>query len=682
MKRFLLSIVCILTIALTANAETYKHTFKKGDLKEAGGEVTLSNIVWNSTEANILGWTNGRGISIGKNGNVCPSYTLSCNAFAEFTIRSVKVTTQRPATGDAKITISAGNSETTFELGTTATVYELECYEKGEIKINWTATSNVYYANVIEVTYELPADMVEVKTPTFKTSAGIYADKVQIIAETTDLDAVLYYTLDGTEPSYEDFNSETPAGTTKCSKGWQMITTLTDSITINTIKILSVKEDGEAVYKSEIAEATYIVSPTTPYINISSIESGSVYTMVAADSAACCNYGNVAGAHLPTKTATTANENYIESVACAGFTFTATNGGYTIQDVLGHYICPGDKEGEFSFTTAEPAVWNIQLESDNATISCNSRTILYSVQDSIFGCYSEKSENHLLPKLYKQRSYPEYTITPENNSFLDELESILITCEEGITESNLVVTCNEIEDATFTVTQKDSKTLEIKADKPITTVNNTNISINITGDIILNPDGMNMTLPVPEKYGMRTLVRYTINGNAPAATITEVSPADGDTVEELSHFIFTFSYYASHSDDASLMPVLAVEGVEWTHALEKTLSKGDGSNINMDQAALKTTEPVRGNGVYLLEIPTGYFTDGNGKEIEGITLRYIVKNDSGIIAGIESIGADGSNAWSVFSVAGVKVLETTDIEELNTLPKGVYIINSKKTLVK
>jgi hypothetical protein len=612
---------------------------------------------------------------------VCTSYTLSSNAFAEFTIRSVKVTTQRPASGDAKITISAGNSATTFELGSTATAYTLECYDKGEIKINWTATSNIYYANAIEVTYELPADMVEVKLPTFKTLPGIYADKVQVIAETTDRDAVLYYTLDGTEPSYEDFNSDSIVGTTKCSKGWQLIETLTDSATINTIKVLSVKTDGEAVYKSEIAEATYIVSPTTPYININNIESGSAYSMVANDSAACCNYNSETGAHLPTKTATTANENYIETVACAGFTFTATNGGYTIQDALGRYICPGNKEGEFSFATAEPSVWNIQFDGDNATISCNGLTILYSVQESLFGCYSEKSENHLLPKLYKQRAYPKYTISPENNSYLGKLESIFVTCEEGISNNNLAVTCNEVEDIIFTVTQKDSKTLEIKADKPITTLNNTNISINITGDIILNPGGMEMPIPTKSKYGVHTLVSYTLQGDAPAATITEVSPADGETVEELSHFIFTFSYFAGHTDNTALQPRLYAEGKTWTYALEKTTENSNSGMIKMDQAALKTAEPLVGNGKYILEIPDGYFVDGNGRDIEGITLVYIVKNESGEIAGIEDVIVESNGCWTIYDMSGVKVLETTDSSKVNALPAGLYIINGRKVYI-
>ena len=179
-----------------------------------------------------------------------------------------------------------------------------------------------------------------------------------------------------------------------------------------------------------------------------------------------------------------------------------------------------------------------------------------------------------------------------------------------------------------------------------------------------------------------TDIIHTINGYAPAATITEVSPANDATVEELSHFIFTFSYFASHSDYPSQMPVLSVEGSEWTHALEKTLTKSDGSTIKMDQAALKTTEPVLGNGVYILEIPTGYFTDGNGKEIEGITLKYTVKNDSGLEASIEDIVTEDSGHWTVYSITGIKVLESTEATSLSTLKPGIYIINGKKVSIR
>ena len=199
---------------------------------------------------------------------------------------------------------------------------------------------------------------------------------------------------------------------------------------------------------------------------------------------------------------------------------------------------------------------------------------------------------------------------------------------------------------------------------------------------MLNPSGMEMPLPVKSKYGVRTLVSYTILGDAPAATITEVSPANNAVVEELSHFIFTFSYFASHSDDAGLQPRLYAEGKEWTYALERTTDNAEGKMIEMQQAALKTTEPQLGNGTYILEIPTGYFTDGNGKAIEGMTLKYIVKNDSGLVAGIEDVVTESTSHWLVYDITGIKVLETTEATSLTTLKPGIYIVNGKKVVIK
>ena len=684
MKKFLLSLFTIFCVLATTNAETYTHTFKSGELTTDGGTVTLSDIEWNATDATAIEWNNsGKGIQIGSKNSPCPSYTLSTSGFAGCTIRSITVNSCIAASGDAKLTISVGNQTSeSYKLTTSDAAYTFDCDDTtGDITINWTATQRAYYVKSITIEYSLPADMVEVVVPVFKTQPGIYADKIRVFAETTELDAVLYYTLDGTEPSYEDFNSDPRVGTTKCSKAWQLDETLTSSTPINTIKVMSVKVDGDAVYKSEIAEATYIVSPTTPYIPTKEIENGSAYAMIAADSAACGLYGEVASTFLPTKTSTTVNDRYIETVACAGFTFTAVDGGYVIKDEFGRYVCPG--ENGFSFTIGEPAAWNVATDSEgNATITSGNSTILYSTTESVFGCYSEKSADLILPKLYKQRAYPTYTVTPEAGSSMDALESILVTCSEGITTSNLTVVCeSDSISATFTVIQKDENTLEFKLPESLTSRNNANISINLNGDILLNPDGINMKLPVAEKYGVRTLVNYTINGYAPAATITEVSPANGSTVEELSHFIFTSSYYAIHSEDAALQPRLYAEGKEWTYALEKTTDNEKGEHIKMSQAALKTAEPLRGNGTYILEIPTGYFTDGNGKEIEGMTLKYYVKNDSGLVADIEDITIESNNGWTVYSIAGTKVLETTNAHEMQMLPKGIYIVNGTKVVI-
>lgn len=51
-------------------------------------------------------------------------------------------------------------------------------------------------------------------------------------------------------------------------------------------------------------------------------------------------------------------------------------------------------------------------------------------------------------------------------------------------------------------------------------------------------------------------------------------------------------------------------------------------------------------------------------------------------AAVESIEAEGMNGYKVYNLQGVKVLESKSELNLNQLPKGVYIINGKKHLVK
>lgn len=671
---------------LATNAETYTHTFKNGELTTEGGTVTLSDLDWSASTATEIGWNNTKGIQFGSKDTPNTSYTLSTSAFAGCKINSITVNSSIAASGDAKLTITAGSQTSeAYKLTTSAKDYTFDCKgTTGDITISWEATQRAYYVKSITIEYTPDASTVIVPAPEFKTPAVVYADKVQVTAETTDQSAVLYYTLDGTEPSYEDYVNST--GSTKCSKYWVMYFDLT---TTTTIKVIAVKVDGDAVFKSAVAEQTYIVSRTMPYVPATGIASGNKYAIVAADSAATYFYEDKAYGYLPTKTVTDVNGKYIETVECAGFTFTVAEGGYTIQDELGRYVYHTGTYTSFNYAAEKPAegaVWSVTIDNEgNATIACDGYTVYYSTEHETYGCYpaDKVTEKHVLPKLYMQREYPTYTVSPAEGSRFDRLETITVTCEDGIAAtSDLKITADGFTTA-FTVKQTDSKTLTITAAEPLTTYNNRDLSIYISaGDIIMNPDAMDMPIPVPTKYGVRTMVKYVLTGNAPAATIDEVSPANGSTVEELSHFVFTFSYYAGHSDDANLQPRLYAEGKDWTYALEITTVNSDGSNIGMQQAALKTTEPLIGNGTYILEIPDGYFCDGNDREVKGITLKYTVKNDSGETAGIEDIIAESKNGLTVYTTTGVKVAETTDASIVDALPSGIYIINGKKVFIK
>ena len=674
MKKLLLSLFTIFCILATVNAETYTHTFSKGELTTTGGTLTLSDIKWNATEATAIEWNATKGIQIGSKNTPCTSYTLSTSGFAGCTIRSITVNSSIAANGDATVAITVGSQTSeSYKLTTSDAAYTFDCDDTtGDITISWTASQRAYYIKSITIDYAPDASTVVIPTPEFKTPAVVYADKVEnVTVETADQSAVIYYTTDGTDPVYEDWVNET--GTTKSSKYYVMYFNLT---TTTTIKAIAVRTDGDAVFKSDIAEQTYIVSRTMPYIPASEIISGNKYAMIAADSAATYYYGAEPEGFLPSKTATDVNGKYTNTVECAGFTFTATNGGYTIQDELGRYIAPASN----GFGFGASAVWSVATdESGNATISCGGKTIYYSTADATFGCHATGSAEHVLPKLYMQREYPQYTVSPVTGSSMTKLESITMKCEEGIAAtSNLKIAADGFKTA-FTVSQPDCKTLVFTAAEPIVSHNNYDISINITaGDIILNPNAMEMSLPVPVKYGVRTIAKYTITGDAEAAVIEEVTPANGAKVKELSHFVFTFSYYASHTDNTEISPKLHLEGSGELIALEKSVQKADGTYISMQQAALKTVEPVIANGTYILEIPTGYFCDGNGKDIEGITLKYIVDENTAI----EDIIANENGTWKIYNIGGIKVLETEDADKIEALPTGVYIINGIKTVIK
>ena len=664
-------------MAVTAGAETYTHTFNSGELTTAGGTVTLSDIEWTASSATYIGWdeNSGKGIQLGSRNTPNPTYQLSTSALAGCTIKSITVNSSKANSGDAELTISVGSQTSeAYTLGTSDAAYTFDCEDTtGDITIRWEATQRAYYVKSITIEYTPDAGTVIIPAPQFKTPAIIYADKAEnVTVETEDQSAVIYYTTDGTDPSYEDYVNET--GSTKCSKYWVMYFNLTET---TTIKAIAVKVDGDVAFQSAVAEQTYIVSPTIPYIPAGEIVSGNRYAIVAADSAATYFYEEGTYGYLPTKTANDVNGKYTETVECAGFTFTAAEGGYTIQDELGRYVYHTGTYTSFNYSAEKPAegaVWSVATDADgNATIACDGYTVYYSTKYNSYGCYpAEKvTEEHVLPKLFMQREYPTYSITPGNNATIDKLEKIIITCEEGIAATNDLVIKAEGKSATFTIEQTDSKTLTVTPSAPITTENNMELNINITaGDIILNPDVMGMSLPVPTKYGVRTIAKYNLMGNAPAATIQKITPANGSTVEKLSYILFRFSYFPSASEDEALQPRLHAEGSEELIAVEYTTLKEDGSgHVHMMEAALKVTEPIIANGTYILEIPTGYFRDANSKDIEGVTLKYIVKNSTGI----EEVGAETGMTGIIYDLQGRKV---------ENQGKGIYIVNGKKVLVK
>ena len=689
MKKFLLSLFCLTIMAGTVGAETYVHTFKSGELPKDGGTVNLSGFDWNTTAVTYIGWdqSNGKGIQIGSKNSPNASFTISSSAFAECTIKSITVNSSIANSGDATMSISVNDQKSeAYTLTTTSTSYTFDCEDtKGEIEISWSATQRAYYLQSITIEFTPTEGMVVVPTPEFTTEQKVYADQVTVEASVAqESGAILYYTIDGTDPSYEDYHSDPRVGTTIRSGYYILSHKITSTSTIKAMAVLDV--DGE-IYKSDIAEATYIVSPTKPYIPASNIESGKSYTFMVKDSVAM--FLNKEYGYLPAEAAKV-SDNYIEAIAHCGFTFTAADGGYTIQDAEGRYLYMKGTYNSFNFSETKPTengIWSVTVDGEGvATITnSNGKKLYYSEKYKNFACYADDfaTSTDLLPKLYMLREYPTATISPANGAELTKIDKITITCEEGIKSSSLKASASVYggSSTTFTVSQTNSNTLTLTAKTPLTTKDNVEVSINITGDIMLNPNGMNMALPITSRYGVRTLVKYKLMGDAPAAVLQSVDPESGSTLEDITNIIFTFDKIVNGYDENTQLS-LKLDGTETFVPVHFTTNpkdkEGNVISIDFEQVALAAEWPATINGSWTLDIPTGYFIDQNNKKVEGCTQKYIVKNDG---TGIEDVMTDEEN-WVVYNIAGVKILDTKDAALVNALPKGLYIINGKKVIFK
>lgn len=681
--------MCMLTLATFVSAETYTYTLTNGDLSPNGGTATLGGYNWSTPEANIS-WDAmlGNGYQLGSKGSPLTSFSISSSDFSEFKINSITVKSCAGGSkSDATMTIKVGDkSSDAYALTSTMTEYKFDCNgAQGDINISWEQkTSLAMFLHTITVDYTIPAELVDVPAPGFSIIGGHYADQIKVTVETTDQTAKLYYTLDGTTPSYDDYKAG--VGSTKRGSYYIMERTITET---TTLKVIAVIEDGDIAYSSDIAEATYIIHPGIAYIPITEIVSGSRYAFIATDVIANPIEEDVESDYLNVTGTTTVNDSYIKDIERNSFTFTAVTGGYTIQDCFGRYLYIKGTEPAFHTSTTQPtenAVWSISIDDNGAATitSANGNKVYYSAQDGVFGCYAatEIKEDMVLPVLYTKRDIPTITITPAENSTLDEFQTITISCATGLKPGdNFKAVATDGMPVShggwsydMTLKQVDDNTITLSTSEPIT--GNKNFWVQFTGSLYMDPEVMNVAVKFPT-FG----ISYTVKEAVPTATIDNVTPANNSIVGSLSYILFTFSYYAGETEDETITPKLYKEGdSENLFAVEYTTDTEDGTGkVAMMDGALKVTEPITVNGTYILEIPDGYFIDGYGNNIKGMTLKYTVQNDG---TGIEDIVTESNNGWIVYNVLGVKVMETTDATELSTLAKGIYIINGVKTIIK
>lgn len=141
------------------------------------------------------------------------------------------------------------------------------------------------------------------------------------------------------------------------------------------------------------------------YKKAASVTSGKNYLIVAASKTASPvsgNYGYLNGVDV-----TISEDAIVMNDNGNGFTFTATEGGYTIQDVNGKYYYQQGTYDNFNVSTDLPvsgAVWTVDFQTDGTVKITNAemgKYMQYSEQYGSFGSYS--TESGVMPSLYEEQ---------------------------------------------------------------------------------------------------------------------------------------------------------------------------------------------------------------------------------------------------------------------------------------
>lgn len=344
----------------TVQGETYVYSINgetdssddSGD--DDSGDTTGTNIISNG---DFESWTNGtpdNWSTTSTAGNATLSQSTDC----------YEGTYSVLVGGDASYNKRLGYKETTLKAGT----YTMSFYAKAATSTGGTVRAG--YVAVVDGSVS---------------GSYVYADDY-IDLETSSWTQVTYSFTLSTETTVclVVMNSKSPGGDV-----------LIDNFTLTTSNGgisdgSSSGDDSTTGYSlvTSISNGDYIIAANT---------SGSNY-VVATPLSSTYTYG-----YLYTESATLTN-GILSASDSNAFTFTAVDGGYTIQDGDGRYYYMTGTYNSFNVSTSLPSsgyVWTVSFNSDgtvNITNTAMSKTLQYSSSYSSYGAYS--SISNTLPCLF------------------------------------------------------------------------------------------------------------------------------------------------------------------------------------------------------------------------------------------------------------------------------------------
>lgn len=700
MRTRLLSLKTLLVICLMAIvggvetwADTYKYTFTSAVFKKTSTTSTenletqkLGDVSWTTSGViPYLGFGgNSNGLQFGKKDNPA-DFSLTTSDIVG-TITKVVVNASTTTKNTVTLSVSVGGEQYGTEqiTSTTSRGYTFSGKSTGKVAISMKSNGTKgMYIKSIEITYT-PSSSSSVAAPTFSADSKSFSDKFDLTLSAGSDAAMIMYTTDGTNPSYEKEVGEL----------YSDPISITHSTMVKAIAVSSKGEESAVVtneYKLElpaptISEATKIF--TAPFtVSLSTKATAAEAILYTLDGTDPSWENNVTKKYTePIQISATTTLKAV-SYATNGTTFeyspiaTAT---YTEQGDAPIVIWSED----WSTFKADDK----PSQGENATYVCGgSNTKIYTTD------ISAGSES---PELLIAKSGGSLAITindlkgaNEGLMFSFKTNNKTIDGDFAVSADNAVILSSEVEGSKPYV-QKLIMALKEGATSLTITLKNDYSRINVrvddlelstysgVGSFKITEAGYG-TYYSSKAYTMPKGVKgYTITGNEGTSLVMKEAYAAGDVVPAKTALVVEGAANKYHT--------LVAESTELTPANNKLHGSDKAETTYVDGTDVKYYKLSYNNegnnlGFYWGSENGAAFTNGAHKAYLALNSETLLSQSRGfsladlahgVTTGINTTVKSATQSNFIYDLNGRR------INSLNGAAKGVYIMNGQKVLVK
>ena len=454
---------------------------------------------------------------------------------------------------------------------------------------------------------------------------------------------------------------------------------------------------GTAVITASCEETeTYAADETTCTINVYSyktyakattLEEGKEYLLVAQRDGstyyaypkdADYNYGYLYVGTISSEVDTISVKTTYED----GFTFTsAGDDAWYMKDVsTDRYYYQSGTYNSFQISSDAPsATYSIAANDDGTfTMVCNGYTVCWGYGSyTTFAMYEELDDNAVLPYLYAlvEDEGETWSLSGDINSWSDESGSGYEFTYEG--------------DGVYTLELETlSGTFKLRKDYAWDDQYGTNGStINVGETYTLTAGGDNLSITdSPELIGVT--LTFTIGESAATLLIEADSVAAIDYSQyawslcgEINSWDETDTTY-DFTDNGDKTFTLTMTSIDQT-AFKLVADHSWDVNFGSDGSTAVTLDTPY---TLVLGSQNNLWMDATYENVT-LTLDCSVTTPTLTVTqsttGINNVTADTENgSYEVYTLSGMHVMSTADSEDVNALPKGVYIVNNKKVVVR